>query len=254
MRSAAVLLLLGGLTGYGQSPALPATRPTQLPASAGVAASTAVVPERHLAEVVYSKGLLEVRADNSSLNQILREIARETGMTITGGVTDQRVFGKYGPGRPADILAGLLDGTGSNMLLRETASKAPAELILTPRQGGPTPPNPNAAGMDDDRQQNDEQVPNGDRLRPPRPGGMGMGEARSQPEQAAPATPMVTPPPADNNTTPPPSGIVDAPTYQPPPEPGSAPAANPQSPNGVKTPQQIYQELQQLQNQQPPRD
>lgn len=91
-----------------------------------------------------------MNANDSSLNQILRDIARATGMKITGGVADQRVFGKYGPAGASEVLSDLLDGTGSNMLLMETANKVPAELILSPRTGGPTPPNPNAPGFDDD--------------------------------------------------------------------------------------------------------
>ncbi len=105
------------------------------------------------ANVTYANGLLTVSATNSSLNQILREISRQTGMKITGGVTDERVFGNYGPGSPATILATLLDGTGSNMLLVQSngvgSNPAPAELVLTPRHGGPTPPNPNAPGFND---------------------------------------------------------------------------------------------------------
>ena len=63
-------------------------------------------------------------------------------MHISGGVPEQRVFGNYGPAAPATVLATLIDGTGSNMVLRESASDGPAELILTPRVGGPTPPSP----------------------------------------------------------------------------------------------------------------
>ena len=69
------------------------------------------------AQVTYADGMLSVSADNSSLNQILRQIASSTGMKITGGVADERVFGHYGPATPAQILASLLDGTGSNMIL-----------------------------------------------------------------------------------------------------------------------------------------
>ena len=47
------------------------------------------------------------------------------------------------------FLAELLNGTGSNMILVHRDGPAPAELILTPRQGGPTPPNPNAAAFND---------------------------------------------------------------------------------------------------------
>src|ERR1700678_2339286 len=105
-------------------------------------------PPNH-AQVTYAAGMLSVSADNSSLNQILRQIGSSTGMKITGGVTDERVFGQYGPDAPAQVLASLLDGTGSNMVIEQRETDGPAELILTPRQGGPTPPNPHAAVFDD---------------------------------------------------------------------------------------------------------
>jgi hypothetical protein len=125
------LLLLGGGLACAQSSSVPAAAPAAREQQAG-----------SIAEVAYAQGQLEITADNSSLNQILREIARKTGMKITGGVVDERVYGKYGPAAPAEILSILLGGTGSNMLLTETAPDVPAELILTPRMGGPTPPNP----------------------------------------------------------------------------------------------------------------
>ncbi len=90
-----------------------------------------------------------MRADNSSLNGILRAVAQCTGMKITGGVTDQRVYGNYGPAMPATVLATLLDGTETNVLLKETAQDQPAELILTPRTGGPTPPSPTQVSEED---------------------------------------------------------------------------------------------------------
>lgn len=123
-----------------QTPSLPTSGPANAPVADVV--PTPVIQAGSIADVTYANGLLTIAADNSSLNQILREIARQTGMKITGSVGDERVFGRYGPSTPARVLASLLDGTGSNMLLRETASNAPAELILTPREGGPTPPQP----------------------------------------------------------------------------------------------------------------
>lgn len=90
-----------------------------------------------------------MRADNSSLNGILRAVAQCTGMKITGGVTDQRVYGNYGPAMPATVLATLLDGTETNVLLKETAQDQPAELILTPRTAGPTPPSPTQVSEED---------------------------------------------------------------------------------------------------------
>ncbi len=150
------------------------------------------------AQVTYTGGQLFVSANNSSLNQILHKIGHETGMKITGGVTDERVFGQYGPASPAKVLGQLLDGTGSNMLFMHATTTAPAELVLTPRHGGPTPPNPEAY-----------------REEPPPP----------------PVRPQYPIMPAEENAPP-------------------RPAAAPQSPNAVKTPQQIYEQLQRMRQQQ----
>jgi hypothetical protein len=137
-----------------QVSSLPATAPTSLANPNSLAAPIAASPtggnnlQRHRARVTYTDGLLDVHADNSSLNQILRDICRQTGMTIVGGVADQRIFGNYGPASPTTVLQTLLDGTGTNMLLRENASGGPAELTLTPQTGGPTPPGPNSPSYD----------------------------------------------------------------------------------------------------------
>lgn len=147
--SAAVLTASGG---GAQGPSgLPATSPTGLPLQGTTApiAASATVGDRpgsgtHPAHVTCTNGQLEVRAQNSSLNGILRAIANCTGMKIVGGVAEQRVFGNYGPAAPATVLATLIDGTGSNMLLSETAADQPMQLILTPRIGGATPPPPSS--------------------------------------------------------------------------------------------------------------
>ena len=81
---------------------LPPTAPTSLGNQNSMAPPLAAAPNgvtehRHRARVTYTNGLLQVRADDSSLNQILRDISAETGMKIIGGVADQRVFGSYGP-------------------------------------------------------------------------------------------------------------------------------------------------------------
>jgi len=100
--------------------------------------------EEHPAMVEYSDGRIAVVADNSSLNEILRDVARRAGMSVKGSVLDERVFGTYGPAAPAEVLSALLKGTDSNMMVVAGSSHAP-ELILTPKQGGPTPPNLKAA-------------------------------------------------------------------------------------------------------------
>jgi hypothetical protein len=163
--------------------------------------------------------VLSVSADNASLNQILRQIATDIGMKITGGVADERVFGEYGPAPPDQILSALLDGTGSNLVLVHRDGDAIAELILTPRQGGPTPPSPTSAAFND----------------------------RSEPHDTPPvqvAQPAPEPPSPANQIHPPPStGAAST---------GTSPAdqSQPESPNGVKTPQQIYEQLQRMRQQQ----
>jgi hypothetical protein len=99
--------------------------------------------------VRYEGNQLTIVAEDSSLNQILRSIEQITGMKISGGVPEQRVFGSYGPANPSELLTTLLDGTNTNVLIRESADNRPTELVLTMRNGGPTPPNPNAASYDE---------------------------------------------------------------------------------------------------------
>ena len=173
----------------------------------------------HPAGVTYANGLLTVEASNSSLNQILHDISRETSMKITGGVADERVFGKYGPAPAAQVLSALLDGTGSNMLLTGSNGAAPAELVLTPRTGAVTPPNPNAAAFDAN-DQNDDQSPKAT-YRP----GLPQANTPANPPESEPA----------------PANSPDAP---------AAAGMQQQSPNGVKTPQDIFNELQKMRRQQ----
>jgi len=156
--------------------------------------------------VRYVDGKLAVEATNASLNEVLREVSRKTGMKITGGVADDRVFGSYGPSSPSSVLDALLEGTGSNIMLVDDA-KGGSELILTPRHGGATPPNPNAA------QTNESEETGGGYVAPARP-------------------------------------------FQPPlangrgPGPPETPGTDSGDAGGAKTPQQIYEQLQQSMHQQ----
>jgi hypothetical protein len=199
----------------------PSSLPAAQPAPTPPPPLTPAQQEPKHAQVAYADGTLSISADNSSLNQILRQISHDTGIKITGGVMDERVFGQYGPAAPGQILAELLDGTGSNMILVKHDGDAAQELILTPRQGGPTPPNPNVSASDDKESEDSQSQP------------------APEPQPAAEAVPE------RNRTSPP---IVPA-------TPGAstpADASQPDSPNGVKTPQQIYEQLQRLRQQNPP--
>jgi hypothetical protein len=195
---------------------LPAT-PTTTPEPPPIPLTPSQRPPQR-AQVTYADGELSVAADNASLNQILRQIATDTGIKITGSVADERVFGQYGPDSPAQVLAALLDGTGSNMILvHHDDGAALSELILTPRQGGPTPPGPNTAAFNN---RSEPEEPSSQAVQPPR---------RAVPE----GNPVI--PPANPGT---PNGAAPANPSQP------------DNPNGVKTPQQIYEQLQRMRQQQ----
>ena len=238
-RFAAIAGLALSATLLAQSPQT--TRPASTPVASTLPATAPTAPEPPpvpltpsqrppaRAQVTYSGGKLSIAADNASLNQILRQISANTGMKITGGVADERVFGQYGPASPDQILAELLDGTSSNMVLVHRNSATPTELVLTPRQGGPTPPNPNAAAFDD----RSDQQPAPQAEQP-------TSIPNSQP--VFPATNLGAPAGASQNAQP---------NSQPNAQPNTQPnASQPDSPNGVKTPQQIYEQLQRMRQQQ----
>ena len=266
---------------------LPATPTTANALPAPISATSSGTRDkavRHRAQVTYVGGLLDVRADNSSLSGILRDIAQATGMKLTGGVADQRVFGNYGPAEPSTLLATLLDGTGTNMLLRETADNGPRELILTQRTGGVTPPIPNAQDYEGDAEAGEEGPPVQQQAVPVQqalPTRFGGGQNAVQPSfgpQSIPQpfnnvlgspdnitqTPSTMPTyqsvPTDSISTPsvapqPATGIVDS--LNPPP-PGSTTlgSSTPTNMNNLgdgtpaaKTPEQIYQQLQQMRQQ-----
>lgn len=198
------------------------------------------VPQQ-VAQVIYSGGLVTVTAKDATLDQVVQQIAVKVGMKVNGRASNEKVFGTYGPEAPSSVLTTLLDGSGSNLLIVQTASDRPLEIILTPRSGGASPPAPD--------RHNQEQTSN---YQPgpvqPRPfsnqyptqgGGSPAGSALSgrdtNPAATAPSSteqqlvfPRVdaTSPPATGSTT--------------PVTPGSS---------SPKTPQQIFEELQRLRSQ-----
>jgi hypothetical protein len=121
------------------------------------------------ATVTEASGSLAVKADNSSLSDILHQVASKTGMKLDGLTGDERVFGTFGPGDPHDVLNSLLDGTSYNVLMvGDLANGAPRELLLTRKSGGPAPaPQPNAQpnpAQDEDPSADDGPPP--DEMRP----------------------------------------------------------------------------------------
>jgi len=253
---------------------LPPTQPTSLPPNNALpapisgtgTAGTQGPKQPHHAQVTLVDGNIDIRANDSSLNQILRSISRATGLKITGGVQDERVFGNYGPAPLSSILATLLGGTGTNILFLAGDATNPPQLTLTPRGGGATPPTPDSSAYSAyDENPTDNAVSSQpvqaapiqtNRPQPPVTSGpvsipQPLNNVNGSPTNTSPTAstlPTANSVPLDSiptpSTTPPTSGIVDAPN---PPPPGSTTGT---APNGSLTPEQVYQQLMQQRNQQ----
>ena len=125
------------------------------------------------ATVTARRNLLTVTADNSSLTQILRQVATETGMQLDGLGGDERVFGSFGPGAPREVLTALLNGTGYNVVMvGDLPNGAPRELLLTHRDGSAARPgagNVNAPQTGGDQDSSDDTGTADDPDEPPPP-------------------------------------------------------------------------------------
>ncbi len=83
---------------------------------------------------------LRIDAMNASLKEILDEVSKDTGATVAGFGTDERIFGVYGPGAPREVLAQLLDGTKYNVIIvGSRAEGAPLRIVLSNPPTGPAP-------------------------------------------------------------------------------------------------------------------
>jgi len=91
------------------------------------------------ATVVWDSHGLRIVAANSSLRQILDQVATETGAKLEGMNGDQRVFGSFGPGPARDVITQLLDGSGYNVLILGDQDGAPRQIMLSSRPNGPAP-------------------------------------------------------------------------------------------------------------------
>ncbi len=181
-------------------------------------------------QVTYSEGQLTINAPNCTLVDILRAVRTQTGavMDVPGNPSD-RVVGHFGPGPARDVMAALLNGSRYNYVLLGSATNPNAleHVILTAQIGGadtaPRPQPPPVAppaqsqlqptGLFGDAEQADDAgtISNGntDAEQPP--------DVDQQPDDQAAQS--------DDN-------IV---------QPGP--------PGGIRSPQQLLQELQQRQQQ-----
>lgn len=233
--------LLGTMVSAAQTrtPTLPASAPTQA-VSQLPSAQSRVLATASGTHIVWDGALLTIEASGEPMPEILSKVARQTGMKITGGVPDEHLYGKYGPASVQTVMAELFDGLSVNMMLVNASPTRPKELILSSRTGGPTPPSTRTASEMTQQQDNNAAEPvepiaplSGARPLLPIP------DSRRPGTTTPPAFPALGPPPAENNSFTNDGNAVPSTA----PDSGSSATDQPQSPNGVKTPEQIFEEL-----------
>lgn len=182
-------------------------------------------------QVNYQNGQLTIVAPNSTLGDILRAVRKQTGAEIEVPDAKERVVTHLGPGPARDVMADLLNGSRFNYVL--LGSPADATLLTRVVLVAKSAP--------DNVNQNNPAGPQ------PQPGMMQGNMAPPPQDMAADTSDADAAQPEDNaddNTDP--NAAADAEQQQAPP---------PDQP-GIKTPQQMLQEMQQrqlqLQQNQPP--
>ena len=158
----------------GETPSTPASAS---PSAAGQQTSPARIlgslPAQTAAtqpQVTFRDGLLSIRAENSTLGDVLRAVQNATGASIESpGFASERVYVNLGPGGPRDILASLLNGSHYDYILlgSQQQPSSVVRVMLTMRQSSaeqpaapaaivrPTPP-PSPAANNDENDDSDE--------------------------------------------------------------------------------------------------
>jgi hypothetical protein len=206
----------------------PAPVPVPPPPPAYPVHNPAVPPE-----VSYVNGQLLIDAKNSTLSDVLKAVEKDTGATfdISSGDTSERVVGRIGPGTPRDVMAELLNGSHFNYVMLSPIGNPSAlsKVLLTPRSKG---------GQTYTAQQQPPQT-----FQQP----MQISPAlQVQQQNAAAEESADNGDNADENA----DNQNQDPSENQPETPDSAQAVQaPQQPAGVKTPEQLLQELRQQQQQ-----
>jgi hypothetical protein len=159
------------------------------------------------ATVTANNNELTVKAENSSLSQILHQVSSATGMKLEGLGGDERVFGSFGPAAPREVITALLDGTSYNVLMvGDLPNGAPRQLLLTRKASGAGSPSTASANG----APNPNQAHNGDEENP---------DDNASPDDSSDDTapPMQYTPPSIAPAEPPPSTPSNSPSEAPPP-------------------------------------
>jgi len=191
-------------------------------------------------EVSYVNGQLLINAKNSTLSDVLKAVEKDTGATfdISSGDTSERVVGRIGPGTPRDVMAELLNGSHFNyVMLSPTGNpSALSKVLLTPRSKG-------SAGQTYTAQQQPPQTfQQPMQISPGLPIQQQVQQQNAAAEESSDNGDAAADENADNQNQ-------DQPENQPETQDASQAVQAPQQPQGVKTPEQLLQELRQQQQQ-----
>jgi hypothetical protein len=115
LQACALCLLTSSLAQQPQEPAesLPPPPPSLVPAE---------MPAGPIISL-YQNGELTIEAQNANLRDVLHVVSSHTGALIDMPPgPDERVVGVFGPGRPHDVLASLLNGSRFNYVMQRAAA------------------------------------------------------------------------------------------------------------------------------------
>jgi hypothetical protein len=174
--------------------------------------------------VTLDGGQLTIDAPNSTLNDVLNGVRKATGASIEGAVPTERVAVKLGPGNPEQVLAALLRGTPYDYVILGALGKPDVvtRVMLT-------------------QQSSQSSSASSDAPQPPAGGPL-------QPRVSEPRRQLTEEEVQAEQT--PPDDAAAAPESVPAPAP-QTPQAQPDA-NQPKTPEQLFKELQQLNQPKPP--
>ena len=108
-----------------------APTPVPPPAELTPAQKPAVPPQ-----VTYNNGELTIVAENCTIGDVMRAVHSQTGAVVDlPANSTERVASRVGPGAPRDVLVSLLNGSAFNYVIlgSSTDPKAVKQVILTPK-------------------------------------------------------------------------------------------------------------------------
>ena len=188
---------------------------TMPPVPATLMNSTPVKPN-----VTLEGGLLTIDAPNSTLSDVLSGVRRATGATIEGASPNERVAVRLGPGNPREVIAALLYGTPYDYVILGSQDRPDAVTRILLTQSS----NADASSLQSTQNASAPQPPAQESVDDNPPDRTDSTD--SEDTTAVPGTRVG----ADQDAQPQPA----------------------QAPNQPKTPEQLFKELQQLQQQKPP--